>query len=772
MADDYGREDDSHGRNQARERAMLSIRDLHVYYGESHAIQGIELNLPHGILSVVGRNGMGKTTLCNTIMGLTQARSGSIRFNNREIRGRAPNVIANLGIGYVPQGRRIWPSLTVDEHLRLAMRGGEEGAWSVDRIYNTFPRLAERRSNGGSQLSGGEQQMLAISRALLGNPHLLIMDEPTEGLAPVIVQQVERMLREIAADGDFAVLLVEQNIGVATEVAEQVAIMVNGRINRLMQASELAADRELQQRLLGVGRHSDDAADTEQAVDNQPGSEKQREPAGAQVQRVFVAAPSAGTRTTTDHTRGMGAPNRWGTDFPSIGKTGSQQFSGSTGAGALSPASASTGNSSSRSALRMAPSVADQFGKTALVAGTFDTKSKELMFLRDQLRQQGITTRTIDLSTSKSATRADVTPAEIASCHPRGSTAVFTNDRGSAVSAMAEAFEIWITRQRDIGGIISAGGSGGTSLVAPAMRALPVGVPKLIISTVASSDVSPYVGPVDITMMYSVTDVQGINSVSEPILRNGASAMAGMINALPSQAQRQASKAAAKPAIGITMFGVTTPCVQAITKRLDTELDCLVFHATGTGGRAMEKLVDSGAFAAVMDMTTTELADMHVGGVFPATDDRLGAVIRTRVPYVGSVGAMDMVNFGAMNTVPEKFRSRNLVVHNANVTLMRTTVEENRWLGEWLASRLNQMQGPVRFLLPEGGVSMLDAPGQPFHDPAANAALFEAIESNFQAVGNKRLIRVPANINDDAFVTQAVNSLYEIQQSLSKKRSA
>jgi len=764
----------ANGDGQGRERAMLSIKDLHVYYGESHAIQGIDLNLPHGILSVVGRNGMGKTTLCNTIMGLTQARRGSIRFSNREIRGRTPNVIANLGIGYVPQGRRIWPSLTVDEHLRLAMRGGEEGAWSVDRIYSTFPRLAERRNNGGSQLSGGEQQMLAISRALLGNPHLLIMDEPTEGLAPVIVQQVERMLRDIAADGDFAVLLVEQNIGVATEVAEQVAIMVNGRINRLMPAAELAADRELQQRLLGVGRQNDEQGSTDPAISADTGDEGQ---SGRNIEprpRVFVAAPSdLANRGSSGAARGLDAPNRWGTDFPPIGKT-MKTIAGTSASTRASPNGYSnTGSSAERPALRTAPAtVADQFGRTALVAGTFDTKARELMFLRDQLRAQGINTRTVDLSTSKSATRADVTPAEVASCHPRGSSAVFTGDRGSAVRAMTEAFEIWITRQRDIGGIISAGGSGGTSLVAPAMRALPVGMPKLIISTIASSDVSPYVGPVDITMMHSVTDVQGINSVSEPILRNGASAMAGMINALPTQAQRQASRAAAKPAIGITMFGVTTPSVQAITKRLDAELDCLVFHATGTGGRAMEKLVDSGSFAAVMDITLTELADMHVGGVFPATEDRLGAVIRTRVPYVGSVGALDMVNFGAMNTVPEKFRNRNLVVHNPNVTLMRTTVDENRWLGQWIASRLNQMQGPVRFLLPEGGVSMLDAPGQPFHDPTADAALFEAIESNFQASGNKRLIRVPGNINDDAFVTQAINCLYEIQQTLSKKRSA
>ncbi|MEM7378079.1 MAG: ABC transporter ATP-binding protein, partial [Pseudomonadota bacterium] len=194
--------------------ATLQIRGLNVYYGASHALQGVDLSLEQGVLSVVGRNGMGKTTLCKTIMGLVPASSGSITFGGQNLLGRTPAEIARLGIGYVPQGRRLWPSLTVDEHLRLV---ATDGTWSVDRIYSTFPRLAERRDNGGGQLSGGEQQMLAISRALLQNPTLLVMDEPTEGLAPVIVTQVEEMLVNLADEGDIEVLVIEQNIGVATE---------------------------------------------------------------------------------------------------------------------------------------------------------------------------------------------------------------------------------------------------------------------------------------------------------------------------------------------------------------------------------------------------------------------------------------------------------------------------------------------------------------------------------------------------------------------------
>jgi ABC-type branched-subunit amino acid transport system ATPase component len=203
------------------------------------------------VLAVVGRNGMGKTTLCNAVTGLVPAK-GSVRLAGEEILGLAPNAITGKGVGYVPQGRRVWPSLTVDEHLRLAARGGSKGPWTVQRVYATFPRLAERKGNGGAELSGGEQQMLAIGRALLLNPKLLVMDEPTEGLAPVIVQQLERMLKSLAADGEISVLLIEQNLGVAIDVADTIDVMVNGRIARSMPAAELAADRELQQRLLGV----------------------------------------------------------------------------------------------------------------------------------------------------------------------------------------------------------------------------------------------------------------------------------------------------------------------------------------------------------------------------------------------------------------------------------------------------------------------------------------------------------------------------------------
>src|SRR6476469_9000982 len=245
-----------------RAPAALEVRGLDVYYGHSHALQGVDLSLDAGVFSVVGRNGMGKTTLCKAIMGLVAVSGGSIRVRGEDITRRPPAQIARLGVGYVPQGRRLWRSLSVYEHLQLAA-GLRRGPWTVERIYDTFPRLAERKDHGGGQLSGGEQQMLAISRALLTNPQLLIMDEPTEGLAPVIVAQVEEMLVRLGEDGDMSVLVIEQNIGVATAISKNVAIMVNGRVNRIIESARLAATRELQQRLLGVGTHGDLGSDLE-----------------------------------------------------------------------------------------------------------------------------------------------------------------------------------------------------------------------------------------------------------------------------------------------------------------------------------------------------------------------------------------------------------------------------------------------------------------------------------------------------------------------------
>jgi uncharacterized protein (UPF0261 family) len=282
------------------------------------------------------------------------------------------------------------------------------------------------------------------------------------------------------------------------------------------------------------------------------------------------------------------------------------------------------------------------------------------------------------------------------------------------------------------------------------MRALPVGLPKVMVSTMASGDTRPYVGPSDICMMYSITDVQGINRISEKVLSNAAHALAGMMS------HQATSATETKPALGLTMFGVTTPCVQAVTRHLSDDYDCLVFHATGVGGQSMEKLADSGLLAGVIDVSTTEVADEIVGGVLSAGPDRLDVFARHALPYVGSCGALDMVNWGPRSSVPERFQGRTLYQHNPTVTLMRTTAAECRAIGEFIARKLNAMQGPVRFLVPEGGVSAIDKPGQPFHDPEADRALFTAIESNFRPGADRKLQRLPLHINDEAFAQALV----------------
>jgi len=721
-------------------KAALRIDDLQVYYGESHVLQGVSLTLESGVLSVVGRNGMGKTTLCNTITGLKRAQSGSIRVNGREISSLEPHEIHRLGVGYVPQGRRVWPSLTVDEHLRLAAGRRRDASWTVERVYQTFPRLAERRNNGGSQLSGGEQQMLAISRALLSDPKLLVMDEPTEGLAPVIVEQVERMLVTLAAEGEMAILVIEQNIGVATTVSDRVAIMVNGRIHRVMEAKALAADRDLQQRLLGVGRHAEEAPVT-------PAEAAEAQEQLARVYRIDRTGDGNGEGAASDgvYRPVTELPNRWNLPVTQMRQAALEK---------------SVPQDDARKVFAIPFS--ERIGRTVLVVGTFDTKGKELRYLADRLKSLDLPVRTVDLSTSGKPASADVPAMQVAGMHVRGTSAVFTNDRGGSVSAMAEAFARWIEREPRIGGVISAGGSGGTTLATAGMRVLPVGIPKLMVSTVAASDVGKYVGGADIMMLHSVADVQGLNSITEQVLGNAAHAMAGMVAQLPSAEAWEARRKLARPAVGITMFGVTTPAVQALTRRLEADYDCLVFHATGIGGRAMEALGDSRLLSAFLDLTTTEVADMIVGGVFPATEDRFGAAIRTGLPYVGSTGALDMVNFGPRETVPDKFRSRRFVIHNPNVTLMRTTRDENRAIGEWIGARLNAMNGPVRFLLPEGGVSLLDAPGQPFHDSEADNALFEAIEKTVRRTPQRLVERVRANINETPFVDAVIDAFHAV----------
>jgi uncharacterized protein (UPF0261 family) len=391
------------------------------------------------------------------------------------------------------------------------------------------------------------------------------------------------------------------------------------------------------------------------------------------------------------------------------------------------------------------------------VIGTCDTKGDELRFACACIARAGAKPVLVDVSTANPDPEAEVTAETVAAHHPDGSSAVLgLTDRGQAVSAMGEALKRYLVGRKDLGAVLGLGGSGNTAIVTEAMRALPVGLPKIMVSTLASGNVAGFVGPTDIMMMHAVTDIAGLNAISRTVIGNAAHAAAGMVSTRVPKARKS------KPTVGYTMFGVTTACVNEIRRRLEPATESFVFHATGTGGQSFEKLAESGFFDGVFDITTTEVADYLVGGVLPCTADRFGAFIRHAIPYVGSVGACDMVNFGARETVPPQFARRKIHVHNAHVTLMRTTPEENARIGAFIVERVNRIAGPVRFLLPLKGVSAIDAEGQPFHDPAADAALFDAIRKGWLKAKNRKLIELDLNINDPAFAAAAVKAYKEI----------
>lgn len=395
--------------------------------------------------------------------------------------------------------------------------------------------------------------------------------------------------------------------------------------------------------------------------------------------------------------------------------------------------------------------------KIFLVA-TFDTKSQEATFLKKLINKQELQVITVDISTANKNSNADIKPYEVAKFHPQGQDAVFCGDRGKAISRMGLAFKEFIKARQDIGAMLGIGGSGGTSMICEGMRELSIGVPKIMVSTMASQDISSYIGGSDIAMMYSVTDFVNINKISSKILTNAAGAIAGAYRLATSPTSNFANL----PAIGLTMFGVTTPCIEAVTQKLRNNFDCLVFHATGSGGKSMEKLLDSGFFEGIIDLTTTEVCDYLFGGVLACNEDRFGAIARTKKPAIISCGALDMINFGSYDSVPVQFKNRLLYKHNAEVTLMRTNIEENIKIGEWIAAKINNCHGEVRFIIPEGGVSALDIESQPFWNPKADAALFSSIRKNLQTTNKRKLIITPYHINSPEFIRIVLEQWQEI----------
>lgn len=397
-----------------------------------------------------------------------------------------------------------------------------------------------------------------------------------------------------------------------------------------------------------------------------------------------------------------------------------------------------------------------------VLIGTMDTKGNDYAWLKDRLHEAGVDTLLLDAGVLQEPTiRPDISREEIAeSAGVRLRDLIADNDRGKAIATMAEGAAKTVSQlygEGKVQGVIGLGGSGGTAIATKAMRALPIGVPKLMVSTVASGETRTYVGGSDICMMHSVVDIAGINSVSSLILGNAAQAMAAMAKAYG----ENKGTANGRPLVGASMFGVTTGCVDAARSRLeDLGYEVLVFHATGTGGQAMETLVESGYLAGVLDVTTTELADDLVGGVLSAGSTRLTAAAKHGVPQVVSLGALDMVNFGARNTVPEKFENRRLLEHNPSVTLMRTTEEEMAELGRRIASRLNSSTGRTVLFIPRAGVSSVSEAGGVFHDPVADRALFDAVTTDLGT--HVEVVDADLPINDVGFAGAMANKLDEL----------
>jgi len=397
--------------------------------------------------------------------------------------------------------------------------------------------------------------------------------------------------------------------------------------------------------------------------------------------------------------------------------------------------------------------------KTVVLVGTLDTKGDEYRYLRERLELAGVRTLLVDVGTLEPARiEPDIDRHEVAAATGVNvDELAAARDRGRAVTAMAEAVAVLVARLHEQGrcdGVLAAGGSGNTAIATSAMRALPVGVPKLMVSTVAAGDTRDYVGASDLMLMASVVDVAGLNSISARILANAAAAMAGMVSA------PEVVLGERRPLIGATMFGVTTAGVTAAREELERRgYEVLTFHATGTGGRAMEALAAGGFLAGVLDITTTELCDELVGGVFPAGPDRLEVAGRKGLPQVVSLGALDMVNFGARDTVPSEFAHRNLYLHNPSVTLMRTTPEECGELGRLIAAKLSAARGPVALFIPLRGVSAIAGEGGPFHDPDADRALFSALRENLG--GNVELHECENTVNDPEFAVAMAAKLDE-----------
>lgn len=397
--------------------------------------------------------------------------------------------------------------------------------------------------------------------------------------------------------------------------------------------------------------------------------------------------------------------------------------------------------------------------KTIGIIGTLDTKGREFGFIKELIEERGFKTCCINTGIFEPQFEADVSNSEILqAAGVEISKILAQRDRAAATAAMARGLRLLLPKLYEEGridAVISAGGSGGSSMAAPAMRALPIGVPKILISTMASGDVSQYIETSDLIMIPSIVDVEGLNDISRKIFTNAVNAICGMLH-YPSETATDG-----KPLIAATMFGVTTPCIKIAKEYLEKQnYEVLVFHATGAGGKSMESLIEAGFIKGVLDLTTTEWCDEVVGGVLSAGPHRLEAAGKAGIPQVVSVGALDMVNFGPWDTVPSQFRERKLYKHNPTVTLMRTTPEELSVIAKRIAEKLNAAVGQTTLMLPRKGVSAIDVEGQPFYDPEADAVLFNTLKQSVNL--NIEVVEMDCAINDEAFALAAAKKLISL----------
>jgi len=656
--------------------ALLRINQLDVHYGQAHALQGVSLSLHAGVLAVVGRNGMGKSTLCKAITGLVPA-SGSVLLAGAELLGRSPDQITHLGVAYVPQGRRVWRSLTVDETLRLSAKTARQGAWTVARVYQVFPRLAERRHNGGGQLSGGEQQMLAIARALLFNPRLLVMDEPTEGLAPVIVEQVATLLKALADERSMSVLLIEQNLGVALEVADEVAIMVNGRIAHCLPAATLAADRALQQRLLGLKAGASDAVAVADAA--APGA------------APAEAGPAAGAAPVWRVLRAHGPHSLPAHSEPAVVDL----------------------PLASRPVLASAAAEGAAPGRTVVLAGHWGAQQRELAYVRGCLERLGAQVLSVDIAGSGFSS-AQVGARELLRHHPQADMqAAAATATTLSADALALAFPAWLASRRDLAALLVVAGADTAAVGLAGALSLPTGVPKLVVS-----DRPLPAADADVLVMTAA--LGALNRVSETLLAHAAAAVVGMLRGAP------ASRRTAKPLVAITTLDLAGAAVRHTRRALGDGVDCLLLDMAAGGGQTLTRLAPSGLLAGVIDLAPVDLSRAFATGRHGPAQERIAALRASGLPYLLVPALLALTSFAPGQAVPATLLQRSLHSSASDGSIVPLLAAEAQGLGDWLAAELNSFTGPAALLLPQPSTSTW----QPLGGDLPTAALQQALQQN------------------------------------------